>query len=121
MFYEEYQDKDGQWWCRTIPNTKWRKIDAPRELIKAPSCSADWLENCAECMEDEGLDRDNNATHFRNGAKALRNQTTLVAALVNARKCMCDLIDTDVPMSTKLELNAAVNEIEEVLKHIGGK
>lgn len=39
-----------------------------REEIK----SAEWLENCAKCMEDEGLDRENNARHFRAGADAIR-------------------------------------------------
>lgn len=34
--------------------------------------SAKWLENCAESMEEEGLDRDNNARHFRAGAEAIR-------------------------------------------------
>lgn len=34
--------------------------------------SAQWLDDCAECMEDEGLDRENNARHFRAGAKAIR-------------------------------------------------
>ena len=34
--------------------------------------SADWLEDCADCMDDEGLDRDNHARHFRAGANAIR-------------------------------------------------
>lgn len=41
--------------------------------------SADWLEDCADCMDDEGLDRDNHARHFRAGANAIR--ATLTAQL----------------------------------------
>lgn len=42
------------------------------DKTKALEESAQWLEDCAECMEEEGLDRENNARHFRAGAKAIR-------------------------------------------------
>ena len=34
--------------------------------------STQWIEDCAEGMEEEGLDRENNARHFRTGAKYIR-------------------------------------------------
>lgn len=39
--------------------------------------SAVWLDDCAEGMEEEGLDRENNARHFRAGAKAIREVSRL--------------------------------------------
>ncbi len=35
--------------------------------------SANWLNNVAEQMEDEGLDRENNSRHLRAGASAILN------------------------------------------------
>ncbi|TXH12911.1 MAG: hypothetical protein E6R03_12110 [Hyphomicrobiaceae bacterium] len=43
--------------------------------------SADWLEDCAEVMEEEGLDRENNSRHFRAGANAIRATLDSHAAL----------------------------------------
>lgn len=45
--------------------------------------SADWLEDCADCMDDEGLDRDNHARHFRAGANAIRAALTAKQEPVN--------------------------------------
>jgi len=60
--------------------------------------SADWLEDCADCMDDEGLDRDNHARHFRAGANAIRAALTapdVNAELLEALKEVRDAIRTE--------------------------
>lgn len=44
MFYQEYQDKRGQWWHRQSPNEEWHCGRIPES------------ERCAESEHDAGID-----------------------------------------------------------------
>lgn len=74
--------------------------------------SAQYLDDAAECMEQEGLDRENNARHYRAGAAALRRLEQLtqwqpIEAAPREPRC--------IPDGWVLVSEAAIDAVAELL------